>query len=255
MCYNARYLLEKALKRARYFKQHSDIEYYEKAIEKYDEQYQVSGYTHPRVIIYKNDEPYQPKLATWGLIPHWVKDSKAAKDIWNKTLNARGESIFEKPAFRDSAKHKRCLIPIAGYFEHQHYKGKKYPYYISRTDEEPLNLAGLWSEWVNRESGEILQTCSIITTSAREHPLLSKIHNNPKLPEPRMPVLLDEEHVEEWLKPYKTENDKMALQNLLLPDTKIELNAHTVKPLSGKNSVGNTPESSEEFVYEELEVE
>lgn len=250
MCYNARYLLEKALKRAIFYGVTEDIERFKRALKKFNELYQVSGFSHPEVIIYKNDQPHEPSLAQWGLIPHWIKTEKEAKTIWNKTINARGESIFEKPAFKDSATHKRCLIPVAGFFEHHHFKGKAYPFYISRIDEEPLTLAGLWSEWTDNETGEIIRTCSVITTKA--NPLMAKIHNNPKLSEARMPVILPEELENEWLKPIQSSSDIKQLQELLRPFPEEKLKAHTVQKLSGKNALGNVPESSDELAYEAL---
>lgn len=250
MCYNAKYLLEKALKRAKYWNQYRDIEYFRKKLKEYEEQFQVSGYSHPKVIIYTNEKPHEPSLSVWGLIPHWVKNEKDAKSIWNKTINARGETIFEKPSFRDAARNKRCLIPVAGFYEHHHYKGKAYPFYISHKKDKPLNLAGLWSEWTNNETGEIVNTCSIVTTKA--NPMMTRIHNNPKLKEPRMPVILPEGFEDDWLIPGKEVSDIKSLQQLLIPFPDSELSSHSVRKLSGKDSPGNVPEASEEFVYEEL---
>jgi len=199
MCYNLKFLLEQALKRANYYQEETDIEYIRKELEQFEELYQVSGFSHPEIIIYTNETPYHPELFIWGLIPHWVKNENDAKSIWNKTLNARGETIFEKPSFRDAAKHKRCLIPVTGFYEHHYYKGKAYPFYISNKEDKPLTLAGLWSEWTNKETGEIVKSCSIVTTKA--NPMMVKIHNNPKLAESRMPVILPEAFEDEWLKP------------------------------------------------------
>lgn len=251
MCYNARYLLEKALKRARYFGVADDINKFEKALERYDELYQVSGFSHPEIIIYTNDKPYEPKLAKWGLIPHWVKSSEQAQKIWNQTINARAESIFEKPSFRDAAITKRCIIPADGFYEHHHFKNKKYPFYITRKDNEPLYFAGLWSEWTDKQTGELIATCSIITTKANS--LMQKIHNNSKLNEARMPVILPDGLEEAWLKPIKTDADKKVAQQLLIPFPEEMIRAHTVKRLSGKDSPGNVPDANEEFIYPELD--
>lgn len=247
MCYNAKYLLEKALKRAIYWNQQRDIDYYREKLREYEEQYQVSGFAHPKVVIYTNEQPYEPLLSSWGLIPHWTRSAKDAQLIQNKTINARGETIFEKPAFRDAAKEKRCIVPVAGFYEHHHYKGKKYPFYITRKDDEPVNLAGLWSEWTNKDTGEITNSFSIVTTKANE--MMSRIHNNPKLKESRMPVILPDGAENEWL---KTQNVK-DLQKLVKPFSDQELKAHTVRKLSGKDSPGNSPEASEEFIYDDLE--
>ena len=118
MCFNARYRLEIAMRRAKMYSP-KDVTHWENELKQYDEGFQISGFAHPKVIIYTNDKPYEPKLSTWGLIPSWAKD---AYSIWNKTLNARGETIFEKPSFKKSAEEKRCLIPVEGFYEYHHFK-------------------------------------------------------------------------------------------------------------------------------------
>jgi len=69
--------------------------------------YHTTGFSHPKLLIYTDRSPWYPEVSTWGLVPHWVKDKKQLKELWNKTLNERGETIFEKPSFRESAKYKR----------------------------------------------------------------------------------------------------------------------------------------------------
>ena len=249
MCYSARYLLEKALKRAVHYGVKDDVDKYREDLEDYDEQFAVSGFAHPKIIVYKDIEPYRPVIARWGLIPSWVRSMDEALKIWNNTINARGESIFEKPAFRESARHMRCLIPMDGFYEHHHYKGKTYPFYIYRTDNEPLMVGGLWSEWVDKASCGIMTTCTIVTTKGND--LMAKIHNNPKLAEPRMPVILKDELQEAWLDPSLKTKD--VLQKLIKPFDAAGLKAHTVRRLSGKESLGNVPEANEYFEYEGLE--
>lgn len=119
------------------------------------------------------------------------------KKQWNNTLNARGETIFEKPSFRTSAKNHRCIIYVAGFYEHHHYNNKTYPFFIYRKDAQPMALAGLWSEWKNPDTGGRLNTFSIVTTKGNK--MMARIHNNPKLKEPRMPVILPSELEDEWL--------------------------------------------------------
>jgi len=245
MCFNARFILQIALKRAKRRNSKKDIQHWEKSLKQYDELFQVSGFTHPELIIYTNDEPFKPQKSVWGLIPLWAKE---AESIWNKTLNARGETIFEKPSFKKSAEEKRCLIPAEGFYEHYHFKGKRYPFYISHKENKPLTFAGLWNEWTDPASGEVIHTCSIVTTKANS--LLAKIHNNPKLlGDARMPVILNENLENEWLKPL----NKSELRELLQPFPDSELTAHTVKSLSGKNSLGNVIEANKEQSYHELE--
>ncbi len=197
MCYTAKYLIEKALKRARHYGVADDVKRYEEELKEFRDLERVSGFTHPEIIIYTNREPYHPILSHWGLIPHWVKDETQAHDIWNKTLNARGESIFDKPSFRDAAQATRCLIPVAGFYEYHHLNKGTIPYYIARQDDEPMMLAGLWSQWLNPATQQRVHSCTIVTT--RANPLITRIHNNPKAKAPRMPLILRDGQEDEWL--------------------------------------------------------
>lgn len=212
--------------------------------------YQVSGFEFPRLLVFTDAEPEEPNLFNWGLIPSWVKDAETAKKLRAQTLNARKETLFEKPAFRTSAKNKRCLVYIDAFYEHHHYKGKTYPFHIAMKNGDPFSLAGIWEDWVDRETGELLRTVSIITTEGNK--LLSKIHNNPKLEGPRMPVILPKNKQDEWLIPYKDESTIKQLEQLLIPFNDKELEAYTVHRLKGKESVGNVPEAEKLFEYEEL---
>lgn len=113
-----------------------------------------------------------------------------------------------------------------------------------------MKFAGLWSEWVNNETGEISNTCSIVTTHANT--LMQKIHNNPRLIEARMPVILTDGNEDKWLDEWKGEKDNEKFAQQLLPFPDNELQAHTVKKLKGKNSPGNIKEANEPFYYQEL---
>ena len=142
-------------------------------------------------------------LARWGLIPHWAKDTK----IGYHTINARAETVAEKPAFRNAFKRRRCLIPADGFYEWQAIPGSKVkqPWFIVLRDREPMAFAGLWEQWRSPE-GEELESCSIIVTDANE--LMQPIHE-------RMPVILAPGDWNAWL---ETDNkDAGGLQNLLKP--------------------------------------
>lgn len=248
MCYDIKTKVEAALKRARHY---GNEEAVQMLIEKFrpfleDEVFHTSGFEHPKLLIYTNENAEMPTVSSWGLIPFWVKNEQQQLDIWNKTINARGETIFDKPSFRTSAYSKRCIIYIDGFFEHHHFAGITYPFYIQSTNGEPLILGGLWDEWVNKKSGEIVNSFTIVTTKANK--LLAKIHNNPKLKEARMPLILNEESAEVWLK-----DDATAAKKLIAPAANGMLKAHTVRKLRGKNAVGNSPKAIEEFIYPELE--
>lgn len=250
MCYDIQAKLEAQLKRARRMNRKEVIRELENDLEPYISQwYHVSGFAHPSVLIYTNETPALPSPATWGLLPEWAKDKTQANKLRRSTINARGESIFEKPAFRDAAKYKRCLVSIDGFYEYHHRGKKSFPYFICKANGDPITLAGLWSECLDRESGELQRTFSLVTCEANK--LLSKIHNNPKLAGPRMPLILPEQESEKWLQRIDTPKDQEEIRALIRPSTE-ELTAHTVRSLRGKNATGNSPEASKEYFYDEL---
>ncbi len=213
--------------------------------------YHVTGFSHPDMLIYTDRSPDFPEVATWGLVPNWVRDEAQKKKSWNSTLNARGETIFEKNSFRSAAKNSRCLIYVDGFYEHHHFQKNTYPFYIHNKSGEPMILAGLYSEW--QEPGAVgkINTFSIVTTTG--NPLMAKIHNNPKLEGPRMPLILPEELADKWLIDYNDELDKKSLEELILEYPAEELDAYPVQQIRGKNGSGNVKEASDPFDYHELE--
>lgn len=124
-------------------------------------------------------------LLRWGLVPHWSKDAA----IGAKLNNARGESVAEKPSFRDAFKRRRCLIPASGFYEWKTEGKNKQPYYISLKSGEPMALGGLWESW-KAPDGTLLRTACIITTGPNE--VMAPIHD-------RMPVIIPSEHWQDWL--------------------------------------------------------
>lgn len=247
MCYDIKTKVEAALKRARHYGNEEAVQMLIQQFRPFleEEWFHATGFQHPRLLIYTGNSSEMPIVASWGLIPFWVKNEQQQLDIWNKTINARGESIFEKPSFQTSAKSKRCLIYIDGFFEHHHFAGNTYPFYIQRIDNTPLTLGGLWDVWTNKDTGEIVNSFTIVTTKANS--LMSKIHNNPTLKEARMPLILDDESAEEWLK-----GSAQKAKDLIKPASDGFLKAYTVRKLRGKNAIGNSPEAIKEFIYPEL---
>ena len=148
----------------------------------------VNGFSHPRMPVLVNQNI---ERLTWGLIPFWVKTEEMAQDLWNQTLNARWETIHDKPSFQ-KIKQNRCIVPCTGFFEWKQVGKSKMKHNIEPTQSDFLFLAGMFDEWVNPNSGEVLKTFSIITQPANE--LMSEIHNTKK----RMPVLIDQEKLDEW---------------------------------------------------------
>jgi len=136
----------------------------------------------------RNDEESQPELAMfrWGLVPSWAKDPS----IGNRMINARAETVAEKPSFRTAYRKRRCLILADGFYEWHTEAGVKIPWFISLASGEPFAFAGLWEHWQSKETDESLQTTTIVTTSAND--FLSQLHH-------RMPVVLEAETATRWL--------------------------------------------------------
>jgi len=144
------------------------------------------------------------ELFQWGLVPSWAKDAS----IGYKMINARSETISEKPSFRVPFSRRRCLIPADGFYEWAQGEGGKIPYYFYLKDHKPFTFAGLWEEWQPPE-GELLRTCTIITCAAND--VLKQYHE-------RMPVILPADirwlwldpaakapELQSWLKPYPSD--------------------------------------------------
>jgi putative SOS response-associated peptidase YedK len=253
MCYDIKASLEAQLKRAKRKGDLGVVEEINENLIPYTDLplHHVTGFSHPKLLIYTDRQPEFPEVATWGLIPHWVNNDEQLKKLWNNTLNARGETIFEKPSFRESANHNRCIIYVDGFYEHHHFNTNTYPFYIYRNDKAPLALAGLYSEWIHPKTGGILNTFTIVTTEGNA--LLKKIHNNPKLKGPRMPLILSDTTEDEWLNPINDAVDKKAIEDIIKPFPADELGYHTVNKLRGKAYSGNVEEISNEVIYKELE--
>jgi putative SOS response-associated peptidase YedK len=213
--------------------------------------YFSSGFAHPKILVFTNTKPYEPQVFEWGLIPSWAKDETSANTIRKKTLNARIESMFDLPSFKASAMNKRCLVYVDGFYEYHTAGKKKYPFIITMANAEPMIMGGLWSEWVDKNSGEIHQSFAIVTS--RANALMSRIHNLPAVSEEaRMPVILTKENQDAWLMDIKTEADKKLLMRLGEPLDEKLLQAHTVRQLIGKAGVGNSPEAREKYDYADL---
>jgi putative SOS response-associated peptidase YedK len=123
-------------------------------------------------------------LLKWGLVPRWAKDPA----IGNKLINARSETVTEKPSFREAFTRRRCLVPVDGFFEWARRGDRKRPFYFHMSDGEPFAIAGLWERWEGE--GGMLETCTLLTTRANE--LLAPYHD-------RMPVIVRPEDYDLWL--------------------------------------------------------
>lgn len=162
--------------------------------------------------VISNKNPGELSYYRWGLIPFWAKDKK----IGNSMINAKSETVTEKPSFKSAFKRKRCLIPADGFYEWKKISPKeKIPYRITLNDGTLFSLAGLWDSWKD-ENGEVIDSFTILTTSPNE--LMAEIHY-------RMPVILEKKNENIWL----YENDIDQLISLLKP---LEAEKMTAWPVS-----------------------
>ena len=160
-------------------------------------------------------------LLRWGLIPAWAKD----KAIGARMINARAETVAEKPSFRAAFAKRRCLIVADGFYEWRKEAGAKQPYRAAMADGRPFAFAGLWEQWTDKSDGARVESCTIVTTEANE--LLKPIH-------PRMPVIVDPGDFDAWLDVTVALD---AVQALLRP---YPAELMTVYPVSPRvNSVAN----------------
>ena len=134
-----------------------------------------------------NDEQQRELvMLRWGLVPFWAKDPA----IGNRMINARAETVAEKPSYRAAFKHRRCVVLADGFYEWRRDGDVKTPYFISLKSGDPFALAGLWEHWTDKASGETLQTTTFITTAAND--FMQPLHH-------RMPVILQTDTANEWL--------------------------------------------------------
>lgn len=138
----------------------------------------------------------------WGLVPKWAKE----RAIGNRMINARAETLAEKPSFRDAFRKRRCLVLTDGWYEWQVAPGGKQPWFIRMKDARPFAFAGLWERWKDPASGSLLESCTIVTTDAAAP--IRRIHD-------RMPVVLAESHWDRWLD--TAFSDTETLSELLRP--------------------------------------
>ncbi len=159
------------------------------------------------VAVVVNDGRNTLDFYNWGLIPSWAKDTR----IGYKMINARGETLSEKPSFRNAYKRRRCLLLSDGFYEWKHEGKEKQPVYIHMADHEPFAFAGLWDVW-NAPDGGTIRSCTIITTEAND--LMADVHN-------RMPVILPFERYEDWLDPAERKPETLGHHIRAYPSDKM----------------------------------
>lgn len=170
------------------------------------------------ILAIPNDDRRAADFFIWGLIPMWAKDPS----IGSRLINARAETIEEKPSFRGSLKYKRCMILADGFYEWKTMGKTKIPYFIHMSDRRPFAFAGLWDSW-NSPDGSQIKSCTIITTEPND--LMSLIHN-------RMPAILHPRDYDKWLDP--SAQTPETLKPLIKPYPAEEMNAYPVSTLVNK---------------------
>ncbi|MCS6903066.1 MAG: SOS response-associated peptidase [Candidatus Bipolaricaulota bacterium] len=167
----------------------------------YQPRYNIAP-THEILALVSDAQGRRLERFRWGLIPHWAKDPKIAQRL----INARAETLWEKPSFREAVKRRRCLILADGFYEwRQTPQGKKTPIYVRLKSQEPFGFAGLWETW-NSPDGQTVKTCTIVTTEPNE--LIKPIHQ-------RMPVIVPRDFEELWLDP--SSKARAELERVLRP--------------------------------------
>ncbi len=236
MCYNVEYLEMEAKK-----KQQAIDEILYGADVDLPQFHFVTGFAHPEMAIVKDDGTH---LYKWGLVPGWAKDMKAANDIRSKTLNAIGETVYDKPSFRGSIPSKRCVMPVTAFYEWRDVDGAKYPYRIHPADGGVFMFGCIYNSWTDKGTGDVLNTFSILTTAA--NPMMEKIHNLKM----RMPLILGENGWEQWLDPKLS---REGIDALIKPFPQESMAAYTVSKLANRSkNHRNVPEISERVEYTEL---
>jgi len=172
-----------------------------------------------------NQAPRELQFVRWGLIPSWAKDPT----IGYRMINARAETIAEKPAFRRPLQRQRCLIPADGFYEWQRLDTRKIPHWITLTSGEVFAFAGLWDTWTDPKTNTAMTSCTIITTAPNR--LLASIHD-------RMPVILPRESEATWLSDGLSPEQACAL---LKPYSATQMKASPVSTLVNSPS-NDTPD-------------
>ncbi|MEX3624982.1 SOS response-associated peptidase [Viridibacillus arvi] len=192
--------------------------------DEYTKTYNIAP-THDIITIINDGRINRMGKLRWGLIPKWASDPK----ISAKMINARSETIDEKPSFRESFIRRRCIIPMDSFFEWKQDNAIKQPFRIKMKNEQLFAVAGIWDTWYS-STGERINSCTMLTTSPNE--LMSSLHH-------RMPVILPKKEYENWLNPL--EQDTQVLRSLLVPYPTSGMDAYPVS--TAVNSVRNNDQS------------
>jgi putative SOS response-associated peptidase YedK len=185
--------------------------------------YNIAPSQEVAVVRSRPDGEREFALLRWGLIPSWAKDPS----IGARMINARVETAPEKPAFRNAFRHRRCLVPMSGFYEWRKEGKAKHPYHVSLREKNVMAIAGLWDRWAGAEDAPI-ESCTLLTTDAND--VIAPLHE-------RMPVIVAPENYELWLNP--SGQDPAALRALLAPYPPDKMIARPVSRRVNDPSVDN----------------
>lgn len=243
MCYNIAFLTKRLEKYAERYKDTQPPGFMESNPGKPDlpAYYFASGFDYPVLPLVTSNGIV---FASWGLIPAWTKDNESAALIRSKTHNAVGETVFEKPSFRNSIVSQRCLLGINGFYEWRLFNKSKYPYLVKLKSDDVFSLGCIYDIWTDRQTGEIKHTFSILTTPA--NPLMETIHNTKK----RMPLIISRKDEKAWI---SAELSMKAARELIRPFDQCDMDAFTISMAANNvRNNRNTPEIMNPVNYPEL---
>jgi len=206
-------------------KEEFELPYPEEALPELPARYNIAPGAEIAAVRQLPERPRELALLRWGLIPSWASEEKSGY----RMINARAESVAQKPAFKNAFRYRRCLIPANGFYEWQKTGGRKQPWFITLKDKDLFAFAGLWERWKNPDTGDVIESCTIITTDSND--LVRKLHD-------RMPVIFEPSAYGPWL---SKETRPEALAALLRPLPSEKMKAWPVSPLVN-NPANNLPE-------------
>lgn len=208
--------------------------------------YHENGFDYLPSPVVTVGEPDKFKLFRWGLIPYYMGDKEKAMILRTQTLNCISEEMYDKPSFRDAARNaQRCLIPVTGFFEWRWLDEKgtvKIPYYVTFRDQRVRSMAGLYSRWKDKDTGEYYYSYTVLTTRANS--ILEYVHNNKK----RMPVFIAKEDEKAWLNRDLSQKDVLELCQ---PSRDPAMRAYTIsKLLTTRNILTNVSQVLDPMNYQ-----
>jgi putative SOS response-associated peptidase YedK len=205
--------------------------------------FHLNGFEFPAMPVITNELPHNIQMFKWGLIPNWATDYKNAQEIRSVTLNAKSETVFEKPSFKIPILQQRCLVLATGFYEWMQVDAKtKIPYYIHVKESPIFAFAGIYDYWKNEAEDAMYKTFSILTTEANK--TMAQIHNTKK----RMPLILSKSQENHWLNANATNEN---LKEMMQPIGDSLLETWTIsKLITSKKEQSNVPEVLLPFNYQ-----